>query len=63
MYLDPGFGSMVIQVLVASFAGVTVTFGIYRAKIVAFFKKDKKSLEEKEKKIEEKKMDRIMEKL
>ncbi|MCL2019401.1 MAG: hypothetical protein FWG70_06520 [Oscillospiraceae bacterium] len=42
MYLDPGFGSMLIQVLVASFAALAMTFGIFRQKIVAFFRKGKK---------------------
>jgi uncharacterized protein (DUF2062 family) len=47
MYLDPGFGSMVIQALIASLAAVATIFGIFRTKIMAFFKKGKKSTKEK----------------
>jgi hypothetical protein len=46
MYLDPGFGSMLIQVLVASFAAIVAMFGIFRQKIIAFFKKGKNTSEE-----------------
>jgi hypothetical protein len=45
MYLDPGFGSMLIQALVASIAAVAVGVGIFRHKIKAFFTKGKKSEE------------------
>jgi len=38
MYLDPGFGSMIIQVLIASLAACAVFFGVFRTKIAAFFK-------------------------
>ena len=41
MYLDPGFGSMLIQMLVASLAAVAVGFGIFRHKIKSFFSKNK----------------------
>jgi hypothetical protein len=46
MYLDPGFGSMLIQVLVASFAALAAMLGIFRAKIIAFFKRSKNTTEE-----------------
>jgi hypothetical protein len=46
MYLDPGFGSMLIQVLVASFAALAAMFGIFRTKIIAFFRKGKKATDE-----------------
>ena len=39
MYLDPGFGSMLIQALIASVAALAVGFGIFRHKIVGLFKK------------------------
>jgi len=41
MYLDPGFGSMLIQALVASIAAIAVGFGVFRHKIKAFFVKSK----------------------
>ena len=51
MYLDPGFGSMVIQALIATIAAAAAMIGIFRVKIKTFFKeffkKDKKSDEKK----------------
>ena len=47
MYIDPGFGSMIIQVIIASLAVLSAIFGIYRAKIVSFFKKGNKNSDEK----------------
>jgi len=41
MYLDPGFGSMLVQVLIASFAAVAVGVGVFRQRIKAFFIKNK----------------------
>ncbi len=41
MYLDPGFGSMLIQILIAALAGLGAVFAIFRAKIAAFFNKKK----------------------
>jgi len=41
MYLDPGFGSMLIQVLIAAFAAAAAMFGIFRNRIKAFFNKGK----------------------
>ena len=47
LYLDPSLGSLLIQVLVASIAAIAALFGVYRAKIKAFFSKNKKSALEK----------------
>lgn len=41
MYLDPGFGSMLIQVLIAGLAVAGATLGIFRHKLLLFFKKNK----------------------
>ena len=41
MYLDPGFGTMIIQLLVAGLAVVGAVFFSMRSKIRAFFKKGK----------------------
>ena len=41
MYLDPGFGSMAIQLIVAGFAAVGAYLFIIRNKIAQFFKKKK----------------------
>ena len=38
-YIDPGTGSMLLQGIIAAVASVTVAIGVYRKKIVAFFKK------------------------
>ena len=45
MYLDPGFGSMLIQLLVASLAALAVGFGVFRQKIKAIFSKGKRKVE------------------
>jgi hypothetical protein len=43
MYLDPGFGSLVIQVIVAGIAAVSVVFFSMKARIKGWFsKKDNK---------------------
>ena len=42
MYLDPGFGSMVIQLLVAGFAVLGTAFYFLRGKIRNLFKRDPK---------------------
>ncbi len=39
MYLDPGFGSMLVQLLVAGLAVAGAVFGIFRTKIAAFLKR------------------------
>jgi len=41
MYLDPGFGSMVIQLLLAGFAVLGTCFYFFRDKIKSLFKKNK----------------------
>jgi len=46
MYLDPGFGSMLIQMLVASLAALAVGFGIFRQRIIAFFSKKKSEVKD-----------------
>jgi hypothetical protein len=38
-YLDPGTGSMILQAIVASIAGVAVAVTSYRRKIAAFFRR------------------------
>ncbi len=46
MYLDPGFGSMLIQILIAALAGFGAAFAIFRTKIRAFFSKKKNAGQE-----------------
>ena len=47
MYLDPGFGGMIIQAVIASIAAAAAFIGIFRHKIKAFFNKNKQeSVEE-----------------
>ena len=41
MYLDPGFGSMLIQLLIAFLAAAGVMLGIFRTRIRAFFQRNK----------------------
>lgn len=41
MYLDPGTGSFIIQMLLAGLLGIAVAVRIYWKKIVAFFSKNK----------------------
>jgi len=41
MYLDPGFGSMLIQMVIASIAAAAVGLGLFRQRIKAFFSKKK----------------------
>jgi hypothetical protein len=38
-YLDPGSGSYFLQLLVASLMGGIFALGIFRKKVIAFFKK------------------------
>lgn len=40
MYLDPGSGSFIIQMLLAGLFGILVAMRIYWKKIVAFFNKN-----------------------
>lgn len=37
-YLDPGTGSMIMQVIAASIVGAGCTIGVYKKKITEFFK-------------------------
>lgn len=41
MYLDPGFGSMIIQVIVAAFAACGMCLAIFRNRIKALFQRKK----------------------
>ena len=41
MYLDPGSGSFIIQMLLAGLLGIAVAVRIYWKKIVAFFTRNK----------------------
>ena len=43
MYLDPGFGQMIIQVVVAAIAVGGAYFVLFKSKLRSFFKKDKAS--------------------
>ena len=36
-YLDPGTGSMIVQALIAAFAAVSVSIGIFWRRLIAFF--------------------------
>ena len=42
MYLDPGFGSMIIQLVVAMIAGVGAVWLLFKNKIKGWFRKGKK---------------------
>ena len=42
-YLDPGMGSILLQGIIATIAGTSLTIGIYWQKIKDFFKKKKKN--------------------
>jgi hypothetical protein len=44
-YLDPGTGSLIIQALVAAFAGAVVVITSYRQKIRAFFRRSSRDSE------------------
>ncbi len=46
MYLDPGFGSMVIQAIVAAVAAVSAYFLIFRKKITGKVHPDKQNAEQ-----------------
>lgn len=47
MYLDPGFGSMVVQAILASIAGLAAVFYLLKNRISGFFKKNKATPEKK----------------
>jgi hypothetical protein len=40
LYLDPGSGSFLLQLLIAAIAGIALAVKIYWRRIAAFFKKD-----------------------
>lgn len=40
-YLDPGSGSFILQILIASLLGALFVLKAYWQKIIAFFRKDK----------------------
>lgn len=40
-YLDPGTGSMVLQMIIAGFVGIGCTFNLWKDKVKQFFKKGK----------------------
>ena len=39
MYFDPGTGSMLIQILIATLAGVGAFLATFKINVVSFFKK------------------------
>lgn len=41
-YLDPGTGSMIVQLIIAGIAGVGCTFAVWKDKVISFFKKGPK---------------------
>ncbi len=43
MYMDPGFGSMIIQLIVATIAASGAMLAIFRKKVFGFFKKNKEN--------------------
>lgn len=49
MYLDPGIGSMIIQFVVAAIAACGGLLFAFRARIKAFFNKNKKTVDGEEK--------------
>jgi hypothetical protein len=40
MYLDPGTGSLLIQIVLAGFLGIAVVIRVYWKKIIRFFTKN-----------------------
>ena len=36
-YIDPGTGSMIVQVVIAAIAAVSVSIGIFRRRLLSFF--------------------------
>ena len=43
MYLDPGFGSMIIQIVVASLAAISGVWFIFKKQVKALFSKRKRT--------------------
>ncbi|MCI6266841.1 MAG: hypothetical protein MR598_08370 [Erysipelotrichaceae bacterium] len=48
MYFDPGTGSMLVQVLIATIAGVGAFFVTFKTNIISFFKGFSKKNEKKD---------------
>ena len=49
MYFDPGTGSLIIQMLLAFFAGIASFFVLFKNNVKAFFsKKNKEKIDKKE---------------
>ena len=46
MYLDPGFGSMILQIIVAGIAGVGAALFFLKDKIKSIFNKNKEEIEQ-----------------
>ena len=44
-YLDPGTGSLILQAIVAAFAGAVVAVSVYWQKIKAFFRRSSRDSE------------------
>lgn len=40
-YLDPGTGSMIVQMIIAGIVGIGCTFNVWKNKFLGLFKKDK----------------------
>ena len=51
LYLDPGSGSYLVQVIIAAVLGVSFFFKNFWLKVKAFFFRPKKQEEEKEKEV------------
>ena len=43
LYIDPGFGSMVIQVIIGAIAAGSAGLYMFRQKVAKFFSRNKKS--------------------
>ena len=41
-YLDPGTGSLVVQLIIATLAGIGCTLAVWKEKIISLFKKGSK---------------------
>ena len=52
MYFDPGTGSLIIQMLLACFAGIASFFVLFKNNVKAFFSKKKKEKIDKKEEID-----------
>lgn len=52
MYFDPGTGSLIIQMLLAFFAGIASFFVLFKNNVKAFFSKKKKEKIDKKEEID-----------